>query len=421
MKLKGEVEVFKVMNDGTSHSVLKEGNMVVDGASEVIVDMLTTPLFVKNTTGSASLDTSNFTVNALSMGKAEKLYGGSLEMSAAETNDIGMHSFFNNVNFSAEYFASGPSHDAGNDDWVGQRQTVSNLSSFLPSNRLPKDPTPRDTRLENSSKTQIELYYELSALGDSGYPETGVYARPFGVASGWNNASAIIPNTGHNLNAWYASSTKSPEAMFQGCYAPSDGVDVIIWNSISTKQNASTVSAFSDLLSFVEASTVNVSGRYNTVGSMDQNGYLVAYPLQHHPASGDTTYGVAVSAGTTSTLTSLSYTGGGLLSGSSAFIQSPAVVHTYTVSSSDLLCLAGYKGFTNIGLWALDAAETFKTEAAPVAWSTPTNNRKYKLFAKKVFSEDLTTITDDSGNAGIANYSDLKVEWRMNFSFGETF
>ena len=40
MKLIGEVEVFKIYKDGTSRSVIKENNMVMDGASEVIVDIL---------------------------------------------------------------------------------------------------------------------------------------------------------------------------------------------------------------------------------------------------------------------------------------------------------------------------------------------------------------------------------------------
>ena len=47
MKLIGEVEVFKIYKDGTSKSVIKENNMVMDGASEVIVDVLTTPYSLK--------------------------------------------------------------------------------------------------------------------------------------------------------------------------------------------------------------------------------------------------------------------------------------------------------------------------------------------------------------------------------------
>ena len=50
MRLQGEVEVFKILADGSSESVIKESNMVVDGASEIIADILTTPYSISSTT-----------------------------------------------------------------------------------------------------------------------------------------------------------------------------------------------------------------------------------------------------------------------------------------------------------------------------------------------------------------------------------
>jgi len=421
MKIKGEVEVFKIMQDGASESVLKESNMVVDGASEVIVDMLTTPYSLKNLAGSESLNPSNFTIQAVSLGKAEKLYGGHPDTSAADTDVIGMHGFYNNRNLSSIF--ADKNADADLSAFIGARN-LGGASSFTPSYELPKDPRPRDTRLENSSKTQVQLYYELSAVSE--YPELTTYTALFSPSNtpSWRNASALITPNGHNLNSYYSSSVKSMETLYQGCYAPSSGVNIYIWDTSVTRGAVTETSApWTYLLSSINTVVSGVKGRYNTVGSMDREGYLVAYPIQNHPASGDTTQGVAVSAATASSLTSVSYTGGGLVDGSAAFIGSPAVCYNFTISSTDLLCLAAYKGFTNIGLWALDAKETFKSEAAPVAWTTPTNNRKYKLFAKKVFSEDLTTINDAVAArlAGIKNYADLTIQWRINFDFGRTF
>jgi|15BtaG_2_1085339.scaffolds.fasta_scaffold00098_19 hypothetical protein len=421
MKIKGEVEVFKIMQDGASESVLKESNMVVDGASEVIVDMLTTPYSLKNLAGSESLNPSNFTIQAVSLGKAEKLYGGHPDTSAADTDVIGMHGFYNNRNLSSIF--ADKNADADLSAFIGARN-LGGASSFTPSYELPKDPRPRDTRLENSSKTQVQLYYELSAVSE--YPELTTYTALFSPSNtpSWRNASALITPNGHNLNSYYSSSVKSMETLYQGCYAPSSGVNIYIWDTSVTRGAVTETSApWTYLLSSINTVVSGVKGRYNTVGSMDREGYLVAYPIQNHPASGDTTQGVAVSAATASSLTSVSYTGGGLVDGSTAFIGSPAVCYNFTISSTDLLCLAAYKGFTNIGLWALDAKETFKSEAAPVAWTTPTNNRKYKLFAKKVFSEDLTTINDAVAArlAGIKNYADLTIQWRINFDFGRTF
>ena len=454
MKLQGEVEVFKVLSDGSNESVIKENNMVVDGASELIVDMLTTPYSIKYTgdlmagggySNSASLDPSNFMVVAVSLGKAEKLYGGHPDTSAADTNVIGMHGFFNNIGLSTVYTTccshdpdgSPPGTDQGCDDFYGARAVQAGVSSFISSFELPKDPTPRDIALEKSSKTQIELYHELSAFGTAGIPENTTYTRTFGSASGWNDASNLIPSKGHNYNAQYGRSNKSAESMYQGCYAPSDGIDVYIWKP---QADRATVAGEANpgnalLVLGVQASAPNagwdpvtekltvaaVSGRYNTMGSMDKSGFLVAYPVQHHPASGDLTKGAAVSACSVSSLTNIAYNNS-YVTGSSLFLENPGVCYSFTVSSSDLLALAAFKGVTNIGLWSLDRKETFKTEAAPVAWDAPSNNRKYKLFAKKVFSEDLTHIKDrNTLNTGIRSYVNLLVEWRMNFHFGESF
>ena len=431
MKLRGEVEVFKILADGSSKSVIKESNMVVDGASEVIVDMLTTPYSIKNVAGSETLNPSNFTVQAVTLGKASQLYGGQPETSAADTDVIGMHCVYNNQQLSTLYTKL--TGDDGGDDFFAARN-LTGASAFSPSFKLPKEPFPRDVSLEKSSKTQIELYYELSGLPLSGgIPETSGGALPFGVSDGWDHANKLISSRGHNLNALWGRKNKSMESLFQGCYAPSDGIDIYIWDTSVTRSSVvnhggtGVHGVVNYLLSSFVASAgaqTEVSGRYNTLGSMDENGYLVAYPIQHHPASGDPTAGVIVSAGTTNSLTNLAYTTGGLLDGSAAFIASPAVVYNFSISATDLLALAAYKGVTNIGLWAFNQKETYKNESPPIAWTFPTNNRKYKLFAKKVFSEDLTTIKDagtDDGDAGIRNYVDLNIEWRLNFNFGKTF
>jgi len=427
MKIKGEVEVFKIMQNGLSESVLKESNMVVDGASEVIVDMLTTPYSLKNLAASECLNPSNFTIQAVSLGKAERLYGGHPDTSAADTDVIGMHGFYNNIGLSSIFADTDAAADAigGLSAFIGARN-LGGASSFTPSYELPKDPHPRDTQLEKSSKTQVQLYYELSAVSE--YPELTPYTALFSPSNtpSWRNSSALITPNGHNLNSYYSSSVKSMETLYQGCYAPSSGVNIYIWDTSVTRGAVTeTAAPWTYLLSSINIVVSGVKGRYNTVGSMDREGYLVAYYKQDHPAPADLTQGVLVSAATTNSLTNVSYTGS-IIDGSAAFIASPAISYSFTVSSSDLLCLAAYKGVTNIGLWTFDLKETLKQEAAPVAWTTPTNNRKYKLFAKKVFSEDLTTITDILGESdekigGIENYVDLTIQWRINFDFGRTF
>ena len=414
MKLIGEVEVFKILHDGTSKSVVKENNMVVDGASEVIVDMLTTPYSLKNVTNSGALDCSNFTVRAVTLGKAENLYGGTASMSSADTSDIGMHAVYNNSYFSSMYLKGLNTSDPS------AFGDIVNATRYGPSSpfTLPKNPSPRDTRLENSSKTQIDFYYENSAIALSSYAAKGTTV--FNPTSG-----TLLPEMGHNLNALYSSGNCSNVAAFhQGCYAPSDGMSVRIFDGTENRTTLEVTSLNNPIraLKNTTNASADVSGRYNVVGSMDERGFLVAYPIQHHPASADTTQGMGVSAATADALAGVSYTGDGLVDGSTAFIKSPAVCYNFTISSGDMACLALYKGVTNIGLWAFDLKETLPlVDEFPIAWTTPSNNRRYKLFAKKVFNEDLTFISDagDSEDAwGIGNYRDLKIQWKMSFSFG---
>ena len=414
MQIVGEVEVFRIMQDGTSESVIKENNIVVDGASEVIVDMLTTPYSLKNVANSAALECSNFMVQAVSLGKAQELYGGTADLSSADTSNIGMHAVYNNPQFSSMYLRGLHTGDPS-----GFGEISPNVCAPVSPVALPKDPGPRDIRLENSSKTQIEFYYENSSTTLSNYVESSAIFSPV--------SGTLLSDFGHNLNALYSSSTGSSIAAFhQGCYAPSTGMSIRLFDGTKSRANLETVTdtpnlALRELKDSTTASAADLSGRYNTVGSMDQNGFLVAYAVQSHPASGDTTQGMAISAADTNSLAILGYNPNGTLAGSTAFLERPTVSYDFTISSSDVACLAMYKGITNIGLWALDLKETLKLEAAPFKWGSAgyTNNRRYKLFAKKIFNEDLTYIEDDGprGLKALSNYSNLNVQWRMSFSF----
>ena len=74
--MKGRVEVFSVC-DGKRTLVLEEDNLIMDGAGETIVDMLTTTSSIAlsgDTTLSAALDASNYCIQGLTFGKGEAGY-----------------------------------------------------------------------------------------------------------------------------------------------------------------------------------------------------------------------------------------------------------------------------------------------------------------------------------------------------------
>jgi hypothetical protein len=77
--MNGQVEIYKVFQDGTERLVHKEGNLIVDEARKIIAEMMTIPPFIANIpTASAVLNTSNWTVQAISFGKDASSYYGNL-------------------------------------------------------------------------------------------------------------------------------------------------------------------------------------------------------------------------------------------------------------------------------------------------------------------------------------------------------
>jgi len=418
MKLIGNVEVYSI-RDGEPHLELKENNLVVDGAGELICNMLTVPYSVTGQAQGFAADASNYTIQALSMGKAAKLYGADPETSAADSSVIGMHAVYNASSLSDVYNASDSQEFI-----IG----FSNTSSMSSSTYLPKDPHSRDQWLEQNTKTQIELYLEQSALGEEGLKTPGLLSE---FVEAYNptssnylevSAGTPLPQEGHNLNAFYSRSAQNMVRMHQGCYMPSDGMEVRIINQANISRSVlDGVGATSTTLIDQQiGQTENiVSGHFNHLGVVDERGYIRVQP---YGELSDNTEGVVVSAARVDSDAALTYSGKVLNSATSGdWVASPAIEVAYTVSSPDVLGLHMYKGVTNIGLWYMDLCNTFANEDPPIAWTAPTNNRKYKLFAKKSFTTDITRIQDNGTAAGIENFDDLLIRWRISFDHGGTF
>ena len=73
--MRGTVEIYQDYGADNQKMVYQEGNLLVDGAGSLIVDMLTTsPSLSALPSASSLLDTSNYTIQAMSFGKAESGY-----------------------------------------------------------------------------------------------------------------------------------------------------------------------------------------------------------------------------------------------------------------------------------------------------------------------------------------------------------
>ena len=76
-----------------------------------------------------------------------------------------------------------------------------------------------------------------------------------------------------------------------------------------------------------------------------------------------------------------------------------------------------YGGIYTMGLWTIDTLASRQAgNSPPYSFDALDNPRKYQLFATKQLSKNLAFINDHSTNAGIDNYSDITIKWRIHFT-----
>lgn len=137
------------------------------------------------------------------------------------------------------------------------------------------------------------------------------------------------------------------------------------------------------------ASTV-LSSTFNAISSMDYRGF-VNRTSTTNPVSG------LVGSSTT------------------AFSSTGEIIYNITIGSGDLGFANLYGGIYTMGLWSIDVKETLKTTSPPFTFNPVTNPRKYNLFAKKSFLENLAKISDNGTTAGLTNYKNMNIIWRLFF------
>ena len=377
--MKGIVEIYS-----GDELVYKEDNLVVDGASELLADIMTvSPSLsgIEDHATSSILDASNYMVQAISFGKGERAYQQNAHWGDEPSNKWTLcFSLGNNVAIIT--------HEEFSDIA---------LSSYSPFLDLPTAPTPMDTQLETSS--------DVSAWGGE-------------IVGFEGDLSSFVPGNGQNLNMipidYYSSIlsgisvfdifTGGPGASVLGCYPDGSalgGTQYFIFSSLL------------DLSTTVGKSATPLSGTYeslfNSVSSMDLSGFVNmaasgwkdARYSQGNPYGPDPSYsGLIVSAAHDFSSTD----GGG------------EVQYIVTASAGDIAAANLYGGIYNMGLWTIDMDKSLTAgNTPPFSFHPIYNPRKYKLFAKKGFSKNLCYIKDNGTDAGINNYQDLRIIWRIRF------
>ena len=385
--MKGNVEVFAVYEDGSEELLKSEANLVVNGAGESIVDMLTTPSSVLGISPRV-MDTSNWRFGALSFGPAAGSFSGNAYFFPEDQIYMKEDDLCNGVSASVSSLINQISTDHKlRILWASGTIGAANgatVSSYTPPYRLPSYPDPLDQKLEDARTS-------YSIVSGDGTESFGQFENRINFAP--DDASSY----------------------FQGVYPEGEGTEDFDAMLVSSYEGNFQADTSANMIVFESGRSL-----YNNKDSMDYRGYITTQ--YNAPDMGDQSNflgRVYVSGSTENTLT-----------GAVSQCTQPTVTVTTRIFKGDLLCMNIFGGLHQIGLWNMDTPTALLANEAPFLEGNPTlggdskfintttgvTKQEYKLFAKKTFTNDLTRIQDETAPAspGFTNYVGLRLQWTLD-------
>lgn len=162
--IRGFVQVIQAAGTPDEEILFSENNMIVDGAAETIATMMTIPPDLSSVSSASSIyDTSNFTIQAVSLGKAPIQYY------------LNAHRLTGPEKYGRE--ASGQVWVSG----IG----ASGVSSYVPLPYLPTSPSPYDSALVDFTDPNFKLAYSNVAV--STFYDVLNYTNVSGLPFGWGD------------------------------------------------------------------------------------------------------------------------------------------------------------------------------------------------------------------------------------------
>jgi hypothetical protein len=411
--MRGEVEVYRTIKNGKPELIAKESNLLVDGASKNIVDMLTTtPSLSGVESASALLDTSNYMVQAISFGKPWELFSSGSEYISGHFGGSadarpGRNMWFKTAGANpllSEVIGVSVAHDRD-----------SNISSLTWQHlqNTPEGVSPTDTRLQENSTSaylQTELipylnsyltltssaFSNISSTLESGFDNgqnlnllaiSGAGSTYFqDIIDNCNQASTL----GGALVDFNLSGLDQPQNLM-GCYPPSDGINLYLFD------RAFSIGA---LQKYTEDITTSSNFNWQGKESMDASGWVNLVNPEGIGTVGDPDNGLIVSANP-----------------DGSFSSTGEIVYKVTVSGGDAACASMFGGIWYMGLWTFDNPQILGNGVTPpYSWNNISNPRRYRLFSKKAFTKDITYHVDNGTTAGLKDLADngkLDIIWRI--------
>lgn len=357
--MRGVVEIYSI-EDNTPKLLYSESNLIVDGAGKTIVDALTTFDGVSGiSSGSAILNASNYTIQAITFGAPSGAYLRNIH------------------NTTYPLLISGLS----NTKLTVLRDGVTSTSFTPQIDVLPSYPNPLDKKLE------------LSASPSGSW--SGITIKlPYTTSAG-----VTIEDQGHHLNIASLPSlydqfgASSPLAVLFGNYAFSaaaNSVSAILISSINQLDSNTGQPS-----SFVVTGNLAAGINYNSRSLIDYHGFI-------HMISPSANVNINFNSTNSSGLQ---------LSAQTTFSSTGELVYGTRISPTDIVALNINGGIYHMGLWTIDLNKSIQAgNFPPYSFSQLNNPRKYRLFCKKTFTKNIIEF----GTFSTAP-SALQIVWRIKF------
>ena len=340
--MKGTV---KIIRDGTLYE--EASNMILDGMGVTLADaQMISPSLSAMPSASALLDTSNYTIQAISFGKNAK-------------------GFYNHVHNTPDSVSAQTVAD--------HIVRVKIPTSYTTSSYITSDVTiyHRDRDLGRGLTVAAGEAYKL--LPEFSNPvQTRLEQKFYGLPVDTTN------EVGHNLNKLDVSGSITNRELY-GCYPDASGTKYYLlssWDNLNTP-----IGHRAGLHELSGGASGIVSSTFNITSSMDRDGFVKM-------------------TGSSADLTSANFSGLATW-GDSNFSSTGRLQYGVVVSGGDLLFAGLFGGIYTLGLWTIDIKETIKNGiSAPFPFNHLDNQIKYRLVARKTFTRDLTFIQDYSTSSG---------------------
>lgn len=367
--------------------------MLTQGFGELLTDILTVNPAIKSiATASSILDTSNYTFNAVTLGKDAQgflQHGHSLFAQAGDLNTaitLSNLAAIDPVTFGALAIAAWKNYVTFNNEFVTTLRfnTFSPSSYFVSSTHIqlsggpqpyfsiPNYPSIYDNRLEReSTKTSFDSYTGKVSF------DLGHYMNP---AVSLDDVSDLESG----LSSLYGVSAATVSSLWNIIGYPPSG-------NVGKFRLLSSITAFT-----TPATSGSLSGVFNSQRVMDKGGFIKINEALN--------------------VTSLS--SGPYVISSTNFLTVPGVTVGVGIQRGDAVALALLGGVNHIGVWCLDLKEMLKSGLnPPYSWNYLNNTRKYKLVAKVTFWDNILYHEDVSTNSGLSLLDTNGVLVKLNFNF----